>query len=261
MSIPSKIFHLLDRLDIDQKEFASAIGTTDKVVSGWKTGRLRSYTKYLNEIIEYFELPAAYFMGQTPFDEWENVIKYPISVFQELRKFIPADYWDDTVSDRKVLLAWLDITMCYGITGEGELELIKWFYRNISKISIHKKHKELSERYEEAEVRIEFCEGTPLAKRIFPVLAEQSSEAINHFVNLFFAMDDKAQEEIVSRILERQNKKVSESGTEDHVYDPATGSGGFVTQALRTKDSTDDTLVLTAPNNEIVSDLSRKKQK
>ena len=55
LSIPTKIFRLLDKLNIDQKTFAESIGTSDKVVSGWKTDRLKSYTKRLQAIAQFFD--------------------------------------------------------------------------------------------------------------------------------------------------------------------------------------------------------------
>lgn len=47
-----RIFSLLEKRGIEQKEFARLIGTSDKTVSAWKTGRAKSYTKYLSQIAE-----------------------------------------------------------------------------------------------------------------------------------------------------------------------------------------------------------------
>ena len=80
------------------------------------------------------------------------------------------------------------------------------------------------------------------------------------FVKLYLSLPAELREQIAAAMLAAKEHLKNNSEI-DYVVDPATGSGGFVTQALCTKDSTDDTLVLTAPNNEIVSDLSRKKQK
>lgn len=49
-SITDRIFLLLDKRGIEQKEFAVQIGASDKTVSAWKTGRAKSYTKYLAKI-------------------------------------------------------------------------------------------------------------------------------------------------------------------------------------------------------------------
>lgn len=50
MDTSSRIFSLLDKMGMEQKKFASLIGTTDKTVSAWRTGRSKSYTKYIPQI-------------------------------------------------------------------------------------------------------------------------------------------------------------------------------------------------------------------
>lgn len=50
-----RIFKLLESKGIEQKEFAKLLGTSDKTVSAWKTGRSRSYTKYLTQIAEVLD--------------------------------------------------------------------------------------------------------------------------------------------------------------------------------------------------------------
>ena len=45
-----RMFSLLKDAGIEQKEFAKRLGTTDKTISAWKTGRSKSYTKYLPQI-------------------------------------------------------------------------------------------------------------------------------------------------------------------------------------------------------------------
>ena len=52
MTTVDRIFELLDELGMEQKEFAALIGTTDKTVSTWRTGRTHSYRKYLVQISE-----------------------------------------------------------------------------------------------------------------------------------------------------------------------------------------------------------------
>ena len=47
-----RIFDLLRERGMEQKELARRIGVSDKTVSAWRTGRARSYAKYLAEIAE-----------------------------------------------------------------------------------------------------------------------------------------------------------------------------------------------------------------
>ncbi|MDO5764721.1 MAG: helix-turn-helix transcriptional regulator [Elusimicrobiales bacterium] len=48
----TRIFALLDEKGIEQKKFAVLLGTTDKTVSAWRTGRSKSFAKYLPKIAE-----------------------------------------------------------------------------------------------------------------------------------------------------------------------------------------------------------------
>ena len=60
--ISDRIFCLLQERGIEQKEFAGQIGVSEKTVSAWKTGRSKSYTKYLPKISEALGIPAAYLL-------------------------------------------------------------------------------------------------------------------------------------------------------------------------------------------------------
>lgn len=63
MSTPvERIFSLLKVKEIEQKEFAQLLGTTDKTVSAWKTGRSQSYTKYLPKISEVLGTTVEYLL-------------------------------------------------------------------------------------------------------------------------------------------------------------------------------------------------------
>lgn len=58
-----RIFSLLEKKGIEQKEFARLIGTSDKTVSAWKMGRAKSYTKYLSQIAEILETTVDYLVN------------------------------------------------------------------------------------------------------------------------------------------------------------------------------------------------------
>jgi len=58
----SLIFALLDEQGIEQKKFATLIGTTDKTVSAWRTGRSKSYTKYLSQIAKALDTTPDYLL-------------------------------------------------------------------------------------------------------------------------------------------------------------------------------------------------------
>lgn len=153
MSTPTRIFHLLDILDVDQKDFAKDIGLTAKVVSKWKTSGLKSYTKYLREIVGYFGAPPDYFLETGVFKNWEEIMKYPISVYGKLCELLPQDYRDPMIGRDTEQLAWLDKRMCYNETGPCEVELINWFYRNVIEVKILKDN-DIPEIYDPAKVEL-----------------------------------------------------------------------------------------------------------
>nr|WP_326189898.1 S24 family peptidase [uncultured Oscillibacter sp.] len=47
---------------MEQKQFASILGTTDKTVSAWRTGRSKSYTKYLPQIADALGTTTEYLL-------------------------------------------------------------------------------------------------------------------------------------------------------------------------------------------------------
>lgn len=63
--IRSRIFRLLSEKGVDQKDFAKQIGTTDKTVSAWKTGRVDSFAsmKWLPKIAEVLGTSMEYLVS------------------------------------------------------------------------------------------------------------------------------------------------------------------------------------------------------
>lgn len=179
MSIAKRIFHLIEITGTEQKSFARAIGTTDKVVSTWKKNS-RSYQKYLVEISNYFHVPPNYLLGEGVFKNWDKIMLYPISVHYELRRRIPYTISDPGIGDRDntILIAWLDKRMCYGIRGEDELDLIRWFYRAVDSVEVVKKNN-ISEEIDEAQVTISFrpeYEDSILGTKKLPIIQKDNGE-------------------------------------------------------------------------------------
>ena len=62
MDLQARIFELLDEAHMEQKQFASILGTTDKTVSAWRTGRSKSYTKYISRIADALGTTTEYLL-------------------------------------------------------------------------------------------------------------------------------------------------------------------------------------------------------
>lgn len=55
---------LVDR-DIEQQDFAKAIGVRKQAISEWKNGITKSYTKYIDKIADFFGVSVDYLLGKT----------------------------------------------------------------------------------------------------------------------------------------------------------------------------------------------------
>lgn len=66
MDTLSRIFELADKKFPEQQAFAAAIGVSAKTVSVWRTGRGKSYTKYLTQIADALDISVEYLLtGKT----------------------------------------------------------------------------------------------------------------------------------------------------------------------------------------------------
>lgn len=62
MDTITRIFELADRQFKEQQEFASAIGVNSKIVSTWRTGRIKSYQKHLPVIANVLGTSVEYLL-------------------------------------------------------------------------------------------------------------------------------------------------------------------------------------------------------
>lgn len=60
-----RIQKLLSDRNIEQQEFANAIGVRKQAISEWKKGVTKSYTKYIDKIADYFNVSTDYLLGKT----------------------------------------------------------------------------------------------------------------------------------------------------------------------------------------------------
>ena len=58
--IASRIFELAGQKGISGKQLAQLLGTTDKKVSAWKTGRAKTYKDYYDQLAEILETTVDY---------------------------------------------------------------------------------------------------------------------------------------------------------------------------------------------------------
>ena len=63
MSTIDKIILLLDESGKSQKEFADFLGITKNAITDWKSGRIKSYRKYIPKIAEFFDVSTDYLLS------------------------------------------------------------------------------------------------------------------------------------------------------------------------------------------------------
>ena len=62
MNVVSRIFELLEAKGVEQKAFAADLGLAENVVSTWRTGRTKSYRKYLPQIAAALDTSVEYLL-------------------------------------------------------------------------------------------------------------------------------------------------------------------------------------------------------
>lgn len=74
-----KIMNLLETQQKQQSDLAEYLGLKSYVVSEWKSGKTRSYRKYINKIADFFGVDAEYFdlENDTEFFQPRNSSKNP----------------------------------------------------------------------------------------------------------------------------------------------------------------------------------------
>ncbi len=79
MSTIDRMLLLLDNQKKSQKELADFLGVGKNRITDWKSGRIKSYTKYLPQIAEYLNVSIDYLLGKedTP-TKAKNVLRVPV---------------------------------------------------------------------------------------------------------------------------------------------------------------------------------------
>lgn len=101
MDTVDRIFALLEMKDIEQKAFASEIGTTSSRVSEWKKRNSQSYQKYLPKIAEVLDTTVDYLLtGEVPkLNATKGVV---IPVLGNVAAGIPLEAIEDIVDYEEI---------------------------------------------------------------------------------------------------------------------------------------------------------------
>lgn len=107
MDTVARIFELADKIYPEQQAFAAAIGVSAKTVSVWRTGRGKSYTKYLQQIADALNTSVEYLLtGKTQNspppegDELSEKIRLKVSLLRDDVK-LELDHYIDYLLARQ----------------------------------------------------------------------------------------------------------------------------------------------------------------
>lgn len=70
----SRIIDELKKQRKSQKDLGDFIGVTQNVITDWKSGRIKSYTKYIHGIAEFLGVSVEYLRGETDKKERPSTI-------------------------------------------------------------------------------------------------------------------------------------------------------------------------------------------
>ena len=65
MSTFDRIVKLLEEQGKRQKDLTDYLGISKNAFTDWKSGRIKSYLKYIDKIAEFFDVSADYLLGKT----------------------------------------------------------------------------------------------------------------------------------------------------------------------------------------------------
>lgn len=60
-----KILKLISNKGIDQQDFAIQLGLHKRTITDWKSGKSKSYMKYIDRIADYFNVSTDYLLGKS----------------------------------------------------------------------------------------------------------------------------------------------------------------------------------------------------
>lgn len=104
MDTKTRIFELLDKLGMEQKAFAEAVGVKESTVSDWRRGKSNSYNRFLVKIAQVLGTTTADLLGEkqksSPPSEEDRLPPIWYSLSEE-QKRATVDYMNYLASRRE----------------------------------------------------------------------------------------------------------------------------------------------------------------
>ena len=100
MSTIDRICELLKMQGKKQKDLTDFIGISKNYFTDWKSGRIKSYTKYLPQIAEFFDVSVDYLLGNDTKKKRKVGVKIP--VYGNVAAGVPIEAWDDILDYEEI---------------------------------------------------------------------------------------------------------------------------------------------------------------
>lgn len=78
----NKIYQIMQRVNVNQKQLAEYLGVSEQKISDWKAGRIKSWVKYIDKIAECLGVTIGDCLGvekEKPADELSELKSYVIN--------------------------------------------------------------------------------------------------------------------------------------------------------------------------------------
>lgn len=100
MSTIDRICELLKMQGKKQKDLTDFIGISKNYFTDWKSGRIKSYTKYLPQIAEFFDVSVDYLLGNDTKKKRKVGVKIP--VYGNVAAGVPIEAWEDILDYEEI---------------------------------------------------------------------------------------------------------------------------------------------------------------
>lgn len=113
MEVLTRILSLLDQQKKQQKDLADFLGINKNNITDWKSGKSKSYNKYLYQIAAYLNTTPEYLKGETDIisnsEPEKEQKKDPAQMSREEKKsFIMQKYFQMTEENQKTFEQFVD---------------------------------------------------------------------------------------------------------------------------------------------------------
>lgn len=114
MSTVDRIVELIKELGITEKQFLDDLSLNRTLLSDWKSGKSKSFNKYLDSIADYFDVTTDYLLGKS------NIRKPNVEVYDEHDHRVVLD--DDALEMIDSLRSRPEMKMLFSVSKKATRE-------------------------------------------------------------------------------------------------------------------------------------------